>query len=96
MKIQYFGKPLTMTKKYHVKKSSTISWICKKAYEEGEMKVKDRDHIAGKYRRSAHQGCYLNLSLSKKSSVVFHNFSNFDSHLILQDVGKYNFKYMLY
>ena len=37
--------------------------IWKKAYEEHEVKVKDLNHITGKYRGPAHQECNLNLSL---------------------------------
>ena len=45
-----------MTEKAHkVFENSTKSWICKKVYEEGEVKVKDHNHITGKYRRSAYQ-----------------------------------------
>ena len=46
------------------------------------MKVKDDDHVTGKYRRFARQGCNLNLSLSNKIPVVFQNLQNYDSHLI--------------
>ena len=60
--------------------NSTKCWICRKAYEEGEVKVKDHNHITGKYWGSAHQECNLNLSLN----VVFHNLQNYDSHLIFQ------------
>ena len=56
------------------------------------MKVKDHDHVTGKYRGSAYQGCNLNLSLSKKVPVVFHNLQNYDLHLIFQEIGKYHFK----
>ena len=44
------NKPLVMTKEDHkCFKNSTKCWICKKAYEEGKVKVKDHDHITGKY-----------------------------------------------
>ena len=49
-------------------------------------------HITGKYRESAHQDCILNRSISKKNPAGFHNLQNYDSHLTLQKVGKYNFK----
>ena len=42
--------------------------FCKKTYEEGEVKVKDRDHITGK---NEHQQCNLNLSMSKKFLLCF-------------------------
>ena len=34
----------------------------------------------------------LNLNLSKKIPVVFHNLQNYDSHIIFQKIGKYDFK----
>ena len=33
--------------------NSTKCWICKKAYEEDEVKVKDHNHITGKFRESS-------------------------------------------
>ena len=63
-----------------------------KAYDEGEVKLKDHDHITGKYRGSAYQKCNLNLSLSKKIADSFHNLQNYGSHLIFREVGKYNLK----
>ena len=72
-------------------KNSIKCWICKKAYEEGGVKIKDNDHITGKYWESAHQECNLNLSLSKNIMVVF-LLQNCDSHLIFQKFGKDNLK----
>ena len=54
----------------------TKCWICKNAYKEGEVKVKDYNHITGKCRRSTHQEYSLSLGLSKKFPVAFHNFQN--------------------
>ena len=34
----------------------------------------------------------LNLNLSEKIPVVFHNLQNYDSHIIFQKIGKYDFK----
>ena len=58
--------------------NSTKCWICKKAYDEDEAKVRDLDHVTAKYQRFAHQACNLNLMLSKKIPVVFHNLQNYD------------------
>ena len=61
-----FNKPLALTKRDHEDfNNSTKSWICRKAYERGEAKVKDNDRVTGKYWRSVHQECNLNLSLRK-------------------------------
>ena len=83
-----FYKSLVMTEKTHEEfKNSTKYWICKKGYEEGEVKVNDHDHITGKHCGSKHQECNLNLSL-----IIFQNLQNYDLHHVFQKVGKYNFK----
>ena len=76
-----------MIKKAHKDFENPIKcWVCKKAYKEGEVKVKDHHHITGKYQE------YLNISLSKNILVVFHKLKNYNSHLIFQNVGKHRFK----
>ena len=67
----------------------------KKHMKKVKLKVKDHIHIIGKYQGSAHQECNLNLCLTKKIPVVFRNLRKYDSRLIFQEIGKYNFK-MLY
>ena len=54
-------------------KKSTRSWICKKPFEEDDVKVKHHDYINEKYRDPVHQNRNLNLSLTKKIPVVLHN-----------------------
>ena len=81
---QKFNNTLVITEKYHEDfKNSIYCWICKMVYEEVEMKMKDHNHVIGKYQGSAHQGCNLNLSVSKKIPVAFDYLKNYDSHLIL-------------
>ena len=36
-------------KDYEDFNNSTKCWICKKSFEEGEVKVKDHDHVTEKY-----------------------------------------------
>ena len=62
-------------------KSSNKCWICKKLFTDEDKKVKDHDHIKGKYRGSAHLNCNINLKLTKKFPVIFHNLRGYDSHL---------------
>ena len=38
-------------------------WICDKLYVEGDNKVRDHDHVTGKYSGYAHNDCNINLSL---------------------------------
>lgn len=77
-----FNKSHLMTKKDHEDfENFSKRWICKKVYEEGEVKVNDHDYTTGKYRGSVHQRCYLNLSLDKKMLVGVYNLQNYHSHL---------------
>ena len=45
-----------------------------------------------KYRGSTHRDCNINLKLNHKIPVVFHNLKNYYSHLIMQELGKFNLK----
>ena len=45
--------------------SSRRSWICNKLFNEKNKKVRDHDHITGKYRRSAHSNCNINVKLNE-------------------------------
>ena len=73
-------------------KYSTICWICDNSYVDNNVKGRNHCHITGKYRGSAHRDCNINLKLYKKIPVVFHNLKNYDSHLIMQELGKLNLK----
>ena len=63
--------------------SSNKCWICDKLIDLGDNKVRDHDHITGKYRGSAHWNCNINLKLNKKVPVIFHNLRGYDRHLIM-------------
>ena len=65
--------------------------ICKKRIINALHKVADHDHLTGKFRGAAHNGCNLNLNYEKlKIPVILHNYKGYDSKLILQDIGKMN------
>ena len=72
--------------------NSTKCWICDNAYFDGDVKVRNYCHITGKYRGSAHRDCNVNVKLNHKIPTVFHNLKNYDSHLIIQEIGKLNLK----
>ncbi|XP_074655657.1 uncharacterized protein LOC141909170 [Tubulanus polymorphus] len=64
-------------------------YVCDKPLYED--RVSDRDHITGDYRGPAHNECNLKLRLSAKYTpmpVVFHNLRGYDSHLIMQAIGR--------
>ena len=41
--------------------SSNKCWICNKTFDVGDNKVRDHDHVTGKYRGPAHWSCNINL-----------------------------------
>ena len=48
-----------------------VCWICGGLIDDN--KVRDHCHITGKYRGPAHSSCNINLKISNKFFVVFHN-----------------------
>ena len=88
-----FNKELVMTKEDNENfKNVTKYGICENDYVGNNVKVRDHCRVAGKYRGSAHRDCNINLKLNHKIPVEFHNLENYDSHLIMQELGKLNLK----
>ena len=56
----------------------------------GDNKVRDHDHVTGKYRGSAQWNCNINLKLTKKVPVIFYDLKGYNSHLIMQEIGKFD------
>ena len=82
-----------MTKKDNENfKNSTKSWIWDNDYDDGDVKVRDLCHVTGKYRGSADRDCNITVKLSHKIPVVFHNLRNYNFHLTMQELSKFNFK----
>ena len=71
---------------------STICWLCENSLDNTEgvlcTKVRDHDHLTGKYRGAAHNIC--DITCKQKSSsfvpIFFHNFSGYDFHLIFEEL----------
>ena len=72
--------------------SSNKCKMCHKLCDAGNNKVRDRCHITGKYRGSADLSCNIHLKLSKKVPIIFHNLNRYESHLIMQEIGKFELK----
>ena len=90
---KHFSKELVKTKKDSKDfKNSTNCWICDDDYVENNVKVRNHCHITGKYRVSACRNCNINAELNHKILIAFHNLKNYDSHLVMQELGKLNFK----
>ena len=72
--------------------NSTQCWICDHIYIDSDVKVRDHCHITGKYRGFAHRDCKIKVKLNDKIPIVVHNLNNYDSHLFMQEFGKFNLK----
>ena len=61
-------------------------WLCENPL--GGEKVRDNDHLTGKYRGAAHNICNMNCKQRSSSFVpiFFHNFSGYDCHLIFEEL----------
>ena len=69
-------------------KSNNKCRICEELFAKGDNKVRDHDHITGRYRGSAHKDCNVNLRFTKKIPVIFQSLRDCDSHLIVQESSK--------
>ena len=67
-------------------------WICHKLFVAGDNKVRDHDRVTGKYRDSAHCSYNINLKLTKKVPVLFHDLKTYGSHLVMQEIVKFDVK----
>ena len=65
--------------------ASTHCHICGNAL--GQDKVRDHDHLTGKFRGAAHSGCNLEFKLPKFVPIVFHNLSGYDAHIFVKELG---------
>ena len=66
--------------------------ICKKLIDNDEEKVRDNCHVTGKFRDAAHWNCNINFQLTKKVPVIFHNLRGYNSHLIFNELDKFDVK----
>ena len=87
---KHFNKELGMTKKENKNFNSTTKYCIWD--DDGDVNVRDHCHITGKYRGFTHRDCNFNVKLNHKIPVIFHNWNNYDSHLIMQELGKFNLK----
>ena len=87
-----FNKNLIMNKEEEQFQSSNICWICEKLIDDDNEKVGNHCHLTGKFRGAAHWSCNINLQLTKKVPVIFHNLRGYDSHLIFCELNKFDVK----
>ena len=80
---RHFNKNLIISEEEeHLFQQVHSRWIREKLIDNDDEKVRDRCHVTGKFRGAAHRSCNINLQLTKKVSIIFHNLRGFNSHLI--------------
>ena len=90
---EYFNKSLIMTEEEeNLFQKSNNCWICKKFITNDEDRVRDHSHVTGKFRGVAHRNCNVNFQLTKKIPLIFHNLRSYDSHLIFNELDKFDVK----
>ena len=90
---EHFNKNLIMSEKEeHLFQQSKSCWICKKLINNDEQKVWDYCHATGKFRGAAHWDCNVNFQLTKKVPVIFHSLRGYNSHLIFNELDKFDVK----
>ena len=89
---KHFNKNLVVTAEENEKcERSNICWVCGKLIEFND-KVGDLCHISGKSGGSSYWSSNINLKISRKLPVIFHNLRGYDSHLIFKELSKFDCK----
>ena len=70
---KHFNKNFITTEKEEQFQSSKTCWICEKLIDNEDKKIRDHCHINSNFRSAAHWSCNINLQLTKKVPVIFHN-----------------------
>ena len=90
---KHFNKNMIMFEEEEEQfQSSNIWWICEKLIHDDDQKVRDHCHITGNVTGTAAWSCNINLQLTKKVPVIFHNLRGYDSHLIFCELKNFDVK----
>ena len=92
-------RPLAMTQQdWAIHSTADKCWICGDEFKDyhpgdtgGLWKVRDHDHLTGKYRGAAHSKCNLSLRIDPYHTsipVFFHNLKNYDAHHLISAIGR--------
>ena len=69
--------------------NATHCWACNGVLDDD--RVRDHDHLNGRYRGAAHNHCNLEMNNRRtKLPIIFHNLRGYDSHFIVKAASKYN------
>ena len=72
---------------------SNNCWICKIFINNNnEEKVRDHCHVTCKFRDASHRNYDVNFQLTKKVPAIFRNLRGYDSHLVFNELDKFDVK----
>ena len=81
-----------MTKEEEAFQSSNMCWSCEKLIENDDEKVRDHCHITEKFRGAVYWSCNINLQLTKKVPIIFHNFKRLWQSFNFFELKKFDVK----
>ena len=88
-----FNKNLFITEEEEEQyQSRNTCWICKKLIDHDDEKFRDRYQVTGRFRGATRWSCNINLQLNKNVPVIFHNLRGYNSHLIFNELSKFDVK----
>ena len=88
---KHFSKNLIISEEEeHLFQQNNSCWICERLIDKDDEKVRDHCHVTGKFRGTAHWSSNINLQLSKKVPIIFHNLKGYDSHLSFCELHKFD------
>ena len=67
-------------------------YVCSNPFTDRNKKVRDHCHVSGKYRGAACNECNLQMKLTHKIPVVFHNLRGYDSHILMKELARFKRK----
>jgi hypothetical protein len=83
----YSMLPLTNDEKT-IYKNTTICRLCKQEFTNpNNPKVRDHDHLTGKFRSGIHKNCNIKYTVPEKIPLLFHNLKGYDSHFIIENIN---------
>jgi hypothetical protein len=78
----------TSNERYYEHRNATVCYVCHEEFTEENYKVRDHNHRKGDYRGAAHLKCNFEIRNPNFIPVFMHNLANYDSHLLIKQLGK--------
>jgi hypothetical protein len=69
--------------------NASCCFLCNESFDDqvkALSKVRDHDHLTGKYRGAAHCKCSIDFFSNRYLPIVFHDLRGYESHLIIKEM----------